>query len=178
MNAVGQDRNAAEIERNLQKIQSLYRSAPRGRRETLRSLLEWEKETGIHGPDGKLKDPSGAMGLLWIRRSLAFQERMYSLILDKPIATSEAALQAYHETLEPYHGWALQQVYSLALKKTTPSRQQMFQKLCAVPENRFGTTEEKETVQELRKLCDTWKPLLQQWQETFETLGLEDDRKV
>lgn len=93
MNAVGQDRNAAEIERNLQKIQSLYRIAPKSRRETLRSLLEYEKELGVHGPDGRLKDPSGAMGLLWIRRSLAFQERMYSLILDNAMKTNEAALQ-------------------------------------------------------------------------------------
>ena len=93
MNAVGQDRNAAEIERNLQKIQSLYRIAPKSRRETLRSLLEYEKELGVHGPDGRLKDPSGAMGLLWIRRSLEFQERMYSLILDNAMKTNEAALQ-------------------------------------------------------------------------------------
>ena len=159
MATVGQDRNAAELGRNLKKIESLHRAAPPGRRETLRALLEYEKELGVHGPNGQLKDPSGAMGLLWIRRSLAFQERLYSNILEKSMPAREAALQAYHETLEPYHGWALQQVYSFALKNTTPSRHEMFQKLCAVPPSSFGVSEEEQTAQDLRKLCETWKPV-------------------
>jgi len=179
MVAVGQDRNAAEIDRNLKKVEALHRMAPRGRRETLRALLEYEKELGVHGQDGRLKDPSAAIGLLWIRRSLAFQERMYTYVLDGPVApTNEAALKAYRETLEPFHGKALQMLYSMALKKTTPNRHEMLQKLCAVPENRFGAAEENATAQELRKLCETWKPLLNSWEETFETLGLEDTRKV
>ena len=206
MIAVGQGRTAAEIDRNLKKVEALHRMAPRGRRETLRALLEYEKELGVHGQDGRLKDPSGAMGLLWIRRSLAFQERMYTYILDRPVApTHEAALKAYHETLEPYHGKALQMVYSMALKKITPNRHEMLQKLCALPENRFGAAEENATAHELRKLVETWKPvsfllsssyscralsskshffyrlipqLLNSWEETFHTLGLEDTRKV
>lgn len=162
MIAVGQDRNAAEIDRNLQKVEALRRMAPPGRRETLRALLEYEKELGVHNQDGRLKDPSGAMGLLWIRRSLAFQERMYTYILDKPVApANEAALKAYRETLEPYHGRALQLVYSMALKNTTPNRHEMLQKLCAAPENKFGAAEENATAQELRKLCETWKPVSQ-----------------
>lgn len=167
MAAVGQDRNAAELGRNLQKIENLHRRAPAGKRETLRSLLQYEKdELGVHnhqarGGGRRLADPSGAMGLLWVRRTLAFQERLYSNILNQdPAAPSaKAALQAYHDTLEPYHGWALQQVYSLALKNGTPSRHEMFQKLCAVPPQYFGSHQEEETAQDLRKLCNAWRPV-------------------
>lgn len=206
MVALGQDRNAAEIARNIRKVEALHQMAPPGRRETLRSLLEYEKELGVHGPNGKLKDASGAMGLLWIRRSLAFQERMYSQLLENPVRPPhEVALEAYRDTLEPYHGWALQQLYSVALKKTTPPRHDFFQKLCAVPEDKFGLAEERETAQDLQRLCDTWKPvsiapndvdrptvvslthprtrlcawqLLNTWEEIYVNLGLEDPRKV
>jgi hypothetical protein len=179
MVAVGQERNAAELGRNLQKLEHLHSIAPTGRKETIRSLLQYEKELGVHGQNNddtdpqrprRLKDPSGAMGLLWIRRTLAFQERLYTHILENTnVPSHKAALQAYQETLEPYHGWALQQVYSLALKTTTPSRQEMLQKLCTpttttVPpshqqQQHWGPLQEEETAQDLRKLCDTWRPV-------------------
>jgi hypothetical protein len=159
MECVGQDANAADLARNIQKVQDLHASAPRGRRETLRSLLEFEKESGIHGRNAELKDPSGAVGLLWIRRSLAFQHRMYSLVLEKNQPPTEAALQAYKETLEPYHGWALQQIYTVGLHTTTPPRDEMLQNLSGCSKEQFGVDEEKKTVRDLQKLLDAWQPV-------------------
>jgi hypothetical protein len=160
MECVGQDANAADLARNIQKVQDLQASAPRGRRETLRSLLQFEKETGIHGRNAALKDPSGAVGLLWIRRSLAFQHRMYSLVLNKNQPPTEAAFQAYKETLEPYHGWALQQIYTVGLHTTTPPRDEMLQNLSGCrSKEQFGVDEEKKTVRDLQKLLEAWQPV-------------------
>lgn len=211
----GQDRNTAEnVARNIRKFQALYEMAPAGRRETLRLLLAYEKELGIHGGgsmDGNIKprDRSGAMGLLWIRRSLALQERMFSLMLENPTWSSkEAALVAYRETLEPFHNWALQRICLVTLKKTTPPRHKLLQKLSGVAaKENFGVVQERETIHDLQTLCETWKPvrlccdremqqmhgllgaflsklytlslqLLKTWEEIFNDLGLEDTRKA
>jgi hypothetical protein len=42
---------------------------------TLRAVLETERAQGLHAP-GKLADPSAAVALLWMHRSLAFQHAM------------------------------------------------------------------------------------------------------
>ena len=39
---------------------------------TLRGLLELERDSGIHGRGGVLADPSAAMAILWLRRSMDF----------------------------------------------------------------------------------------------------------
>lgn len=38
----------------------------------MRGLLELERESGIHGRGGVLADPSAAMAILWLRRSMDF----------------------------------------------------------------------------------------------------------
>ena len=38
----------------------------------MRGLLELERDSGIHGAGGVLADPSAAMAILWLRRSMDF----------------------------------------------------------------------------------------------------------
>jgi Glycolipid transfer protein (GLTP) len=90
MVSVGHKQSAKDLMQNIKKIEGACNKAPAELRQTLLDLLQYEKSTGIH--DGLSKSPSvrvldeesGAMGLLWIKRSLSFQHSMYSLILENP----------------------------------------------------------------------------------------------
>jgi len=39
---------------------------------SVRALLEAEKASGVHRPGGLLTDPSAAMALLWMRRTMSY----------------------------------------------------------------------------------------------------------
>jgi Glycolipid transfer protein (GLTP) len=90
MVSVGHKQSAKDLMQNIKKIEGLCSKTPAELRQTILDLLQYEKSTGIH--DGLSKSPSvrvldeesGAMGLLWIKRSLSFQHTMYSLILENP----------------------------------------------------------------------------------------------
>merc|ERR1719446_857245 len=79
---------------NLQKVNSAWVSL--GRPPTLRGLLEGEKGRGMHGRNGVLKDPSGAMALLWMRRMLQFTLCLFEAICASP--TSNGTLTAVART--------------------------------------------------------------------------------
>ena len=67
--------SAAEVRRCITKIENAARSLASSRRlqrNSMRSILQAEAETGMHGRGGEIADPSAAMGLLWTRRGLAF----------------------------------------------------------------------------------------------------------
>lgn len=177
MKLIGQRQSAREMENNIHKVEALYHSAPHARRKTLEMLLEYEKELGIHQPNGILKDPSAAMGFLWIRRSLSFQYKMYSLILDSNLSTTEAALSAYRTELEPFHGWALQRIYTLALKTTPPSHE-LLATIGGFRDENFGRIEEEVVRRDLRQLLSTWRPILTRWKNDYAKLDLEDKRQV
>lgn len=137
---------------------------------TLSNLLSFERGLGIH--DGSiLKDPSGAMGLLWIRRSLAHHCDLYSSLLHKSIHPKDAAMDAYMKHLKPYHGWALGKFFELSFSQM-PEREPFLSKL-------FGVVDiDEEFVNWLRFLTDCWKPMLDCWKMEFERLGLEDTRRA
>ena len=68
----------------------------------------FERTNTLRHSSGRIKDPSAAMGLLWIRRNLAFQYQHYCNMFQMGLEPPEAALAAYHSELEPYlHGRAL-----------------------------------------------------------------------
>eukprot|EP01082_Thalassiosira_pseudonana_P001893 g1776.t1 g1776 contig11:45667-46674(-) len=70
---------AKDLEQNLSKVTSFY-NHHQHQCATLSSLLELERVSGIH-EGNRLKEGSAAMGLLWIRRSLAFQSSFYEGLL-------------------------------------------------------------------------------------------------
>ena len=54
----------------------------------MRGLLELERDSGIHGRGGVLADPSAAMAILWLRRSMDF---MVGVQVGPPCASSMLA---------------------------------------------------------------------------------------
>jgi hypothetical protein len=133
MRRIGQGQSARDMENNVRKARELVESAPDDGSSMvdLRSLLLFEKSRGIHSPHGHIKDPSGAVGYLWIRRSLSYQHRMFDLVLNHhrqhphhAMPPREAALRAYQFELQPYHGWALQRIYLAAVASMTPATTQ------------------------------------------------------
>lgn len=166
---------AKDLESNLNKAEKLYKSNTEQCRH-LSALLELERGMNIH--DGNvLKDPSAAMGLLWIRRSLAFQADLYSSLLSNGIHPKDAAMNAYTKHLKPFHGWALGKLFSASLTQM-PEREAFIAKFGGVDVEELDEVCDAEVVKKLKVLTEQWDPLLGVWKEEFERLGLEDTRRV
>lgn len=179
MRKVGQRQSAKDLSNNIKKVEKLFHIAPRKDRHSMSALLRFEKGMGIHGPHGHLKDPSGAIGLLWIRRSIDFQYRMYKQILETQRGPVEAAMIAYHLELQPFHAWPLQRLYSVAMKTMMPeTRESLLARIGGFDENSFGPSEEQATKRDLQELLDVWRPLLVRWKQIYAQLDLEDRRRV
>ena len=176
---VQQKQSAKDLRNNIAKAEAFYKTVHH--EHNMEAILALEKASDIHdyGPHklSLLKDPSCAMGLLWIRRSLQFQYRMFQSLLQDVDAT-HAALSAYQHTLQAYHGWALQKVYVLAVKSSTPSNKEWLARLGGFPVDKFGAAEEEATRRDLQELLVVWKPLIQRWEQIYAELDLEDQRRV
>jgi hypothetical protein len=172
---IGQRLPAWEMEANIKKLEFSYQRTPAHHRKTVTELLEFEKATGVHQL-GHLKDPSGAVALLWIRRSLSCQYRMYGMLLEKrdPV---EAAVEAYIAELRPYNGW-MQQKIAMVLAKAVPSREETLAGLGGFENRAFGDIEEMATVYDLRQLLLTWSPILARWKQIFQDLDMEDTMRA
>ena len=183
---------AKDMEANLIKAESLFQNLPKENRRYLTSLLKTEISSGIH--DGNvLEDSSAAMGLLWIRRSLAFQLDLYASLISSssaggggaggggsgrhPVHPKDAALLAYDKALSPYHGWILQKVFPLSFSQM-PDRQVFIAKFGGREVEDLDEEYEKEIVQKLKMLVMTWEPIIDTWTKEFERLNLEDTRRV
>jgi len=189
------------------------------RHETLSSILHYEKKLGVHKPgsakkkkggDGDdasqavLKDPSAAIGLLWMRRSFAFQCEWYRQLLDRPDRDpQQSAMIAYRKELQPYHRVVLQKLFAAGIRSQTPHRREtIFARLGGLQqqndqrqhhdsdveeeeeeEESDGTTGQDESLtaaveKDLRELVGVWKPLVTRWQEIFVKHGMDDRRRV
>jgi len=99
-------------EANCEKIRAawaeLQQREPQRDISTLRALLEAEVASGIHKPGGVLADPSAAVALRWLRRSLGFFATILARMLDDRTASiPQIARSAYKEQLESLHGWVV-----------------------------------------------------------------------
>ena len=169
---------AKDMESNLLKAETLFLKLKSQNKETdLTSMLKIEREEGIH--EGNiLRDQSAAMGLLWIRRSLAFQMDLYSSLLPSSTQSpSQAAMDAYDKHLMPYHGWMLQKVFPLSLSQM-PDREVFIAKFGGMDCKDLNDTYEEEIVNKLKDLVKVWKPLLGVWKEEFERMDMEDVRRA
>jgi len=167
---------AKDLESNLQKAEKPFKKSPK-QGKTLSSLLESEREAGIH-QGNVLKEQSAAMGLLWIRRSLAFQLDLYSsLIAQNGPHPRDAAYEAYSKHLSPFHGWALRKVFPASLSQM-PDRQAFIAKFGGVSLEELNDEYDREIVKKLKSLVAAWDPLLSTWEKDFARLDLEDMRKV
>ena len=168
---------AKDLESNLQKAEKPFKKLSPKQGKTLSALLESERDSGIH-QGNVLKEQSAAMGLLWIRRSLAFQLDLYSSLLaeDGP-HPRDAAYKAYSTHLSSYHGWALQKVFPASLSQM-PDRKAFIAKFGEVSLEELNDEYDREIVKKLKSLVAAWDPLIRQWEEDFARLDLEDTRKV
>lgn len=177
---------AKDMESNLQKAESLFQELhPKNKGKDLTSLLQTERESGIHNGN-VLRDSSAAMGLLWIRRSLAFQKDLYSSLVHGGSGSSkkkkqqhprDAALDAYEKHLSPFHGWMLQKIFPLSLSQM-PEREVFIAKFGGKEIGDLDKEYEEEIVHKLKSLVGLWEPLISTWEDEFEKLDLEDTRRV
>lgn len=63
---------------------------------------------------------AGAVGFLWMRRSIAYQHALFEAITTG-IEPKQAAYDAYRSTLMPFHGWAMRRLYTAFLGQCTPN---------------------------------------------------------
>lgn len=167
---------AKDLESNLQKAEKPFKKSPK-QGKTLSSLLESERDSGIHHGN-ILKEQSAAMGLLWIRRSLAFQLELYSSLIDQEGPhPRDAAYEAYAKHLSPFHGWALRKVFPASLSQM-PDREAFIAKFGEVSLEELTDEYDREIVNKLKSLVAAWDPLISSWEKDFERLDLEDMRKV
>ena len=173
-------------EGNLRKLTTAWRkqqAVDKAKCETCRGLLELEKASGIHRPGGVLADPSAAIALIWMRRSLEFLRSVHARILedldgDAPStgnsSLSAFAKNAYAEHLEQFHNWLLKNTFAMALNGM-PSRNEVFQRLAPhVPEpqrTQIVCQELRECIKFINKVTDSLCTM-------FAELDLEDTRKV
>lgn len=178
MRSLGQTSSANDFHSNVEKVEKLLQQAPADRRHTMYALLSYEKSLGIHPPrEGskrRLRDPSAAMGLLWIERSLSFNHAMYSEVL-RQAEPVKAAMNAYQTVLEPFHSWTLRKLSAASIQHSTPARDQLFAQLAG---NRDEDPYLKATQSDLCRLLNHLGPLIRRWRETFQELDLDDNRKV
>ena len=141
---------------------------------TLRGLLEAEKASNIHKEGAVLCDPSAAIALLWMRRTLQFLARCLQGLIDD-VNIADVGSEAYRLELEPFHNWLLKQTFSMALTGF-PARKEIFERLGGhAPEgherDRLVPLELQQVLAQLHLVVDSMRSL-------FEELGLEDMRKV
>ena len=168
---------ARDMEATLNKAESLFNNIPKEDGRHLASLLDIERKSGIH--DGnELKNESGAMGLLWLRRSLDFQLDLYSsLIPSNGQHPKDAAMKAYYKTLSPYHGWLLQKLFPASLTQM-PDRKVFIAKFGGIEVDYLDEEYEKEIVRKLKSLVNIWEPIINTWRNEYERLDLEDIRRA
>jgi hypothetical protein len=166
---------AKDLESNVQKAERVYKKNTKEGK-CLSSLLECEKESGVHNGN-ELQEKSAAMGLLWIRRSLAFQLDLYSSLIYNEIHPRDAAYNAYTKHLSPFHGWALRKVFPASLANM-PDRQTFIAKFGGISVEELNEEYDKMVAKKLKTLVKTWDPLIGKWESEFERLGLEDTRRV
>lgn len=162
---------------NLLKAKVLVNNAKSQRlrvKTNIGALLEYERETMNIHVGNKLKDPSGAVGLLWMRRSLEFQTELYSGLIKGKIPR-DAALAAYRTQLQPFHGPVLCRFYTTFFRYKMPARDPMLRRLGGLSDTDH---QEEIVIKDLRLLVRTWRPILDKWKSYFVELGMEDTRRV
>ena len=127
--SIGETRSCLQkVEDGIKKLRSSGSDSEKARKlQTLLEVLTAEVECGLHKAGGKLADPSAAMGLLWVRRGLAFWARLFALEaaridktgeLDGGPGTFRQQVQvAYKEVIDPFHGWVSRKAFMLSMRR-------------------------------------------------------------
>ena len=123
-----------------------------------------------------LNHSSATMGFLWLGRSISYQHDMFRQMLDHEDETPyNAAKFAYEKVLKPHLSWPKQKACQTAIAHTKPLQLTKHELLCRMggfEQNSYSREEEKATKRDLRKVVNSWSPMLNQWKQTFMDLDL------
>lgn len=134
---------------------------------TLRGLLEAECAGGIHQPGGILADPSAAIALRWMRRSLRFLNTILEgLLADEAASVATLARAAYRAQMERLHGWVVRKTMQAGFG-SMPSREEVLHRL-------GGGVSAAECSAALAELVQVQQEALAQMQALFIELDLEE----
>lgn len=177
MRRIGFNQGAKDIGGNIRKIRQLYSMAPPSQRDSMPDLLRYEMEMGVHDDSNgvrRIKDPSAAMGFLWLGRTLNYQNDMFRLMIDENEEPYHAARRAYDQDLKPHHSWAVQKICKAAMTTLKPMKKiSVLSSLGGFEEDAYGQQENEATHRDLHQMMDSWKPLLNRWKKVFSDLELE-----
>ena len=175
MRKIGFTQGARDISGNIAKIRNLYDTAPSSHRDSMPALLQYEMELGVHGHGEvkRIKDPSAAMGFLWLGRTLNYQHDMFKYMLDEKEEPYNAAKHAYEQDLKHHHSWALQKVCQAAMVSLkSMKRSTVMSTLGGFHEGSFGDREDEATNRDLHHMMSFWRPMLSRWRQVFPTCSL------
>lgn len=104
--------------------------SPELRTPSLREIMEFEIEMDINPVSRlpRLKDKTGAMGLLWVRRQLQYQTLLFDNVLQVPQrfrTTPDAVAAAYKEVYDRFHGWAVQKIFNYSFQ-SAPATEEIY----------------------------------------------------
>ena len=117
--------NVAKMEKAAQAWVDHHSELLDGERKSpsLRDVLQYEIDFEEHTSLPRLKESSGAMGLLWVRRQLQYQTVIFENILEVPSkypSSKDAVSAAYTEVYGQYHGWAVQKIFTYSFQASPP----------------------------------------------------------
>ena len=166
-------------ESNLEKMQRAWRDLEAAdgsqRLTSLRELLEAERASGIHRAGGVLADPSAAIALVWLRRSLAFQNAVFAgMVDDRAGLVSNLARDAYQMHLEHFHNFWLKNTFRAGLS-AMPKRDDFVQRLSP---NMTGEEREQRVYAEMAELVEIQQRVCAACSKLMIDLDLEDLRRV
>jgi len=143
---------------------------------SLRDLLEAERRSGMHQPGGVLADPSAAIAMVWLRRSLTFQNStMEGMVGDRSATVSTLAREAYRTHLETFHNFWLKQTFRAGLA-AMPKREDFVIRLA--PHLHNETEREQVVYQEMAELVEVQNHVVAVMNGLFAELDMEDLRKA
>jgi hypothetical protein len=186
MRKVGMTQSANDLRSNYEKAMRLYQAAPEEKRDSIVDILQWEIETGVHGPipptscreEGerlRVHNNSGAMGLSWLGHSVEYQYDLYRLMLEGGYNPKEAAAMAFQQDLEPHLDWASSKLGRATIPRLTPASQtQFFSMLGGYPEDRYGPKEDATIRNDVLSILGVWDDMIGEWRSVFEKLQLRD----
>jgi len=163
---------------------------------TIRDLLQYETDMNYHPQLPRLKEASGAMGLLWVRRQLDFQTTVFEKLLEIPqnIPSSvEAFNDAYKHIYSRYHGAAVKKVFTYSLNRApeihqvyncmNPRRLKEIQESLgaeklSIPEETIMQDMEKDAHENIRVFVDKVRPLIDDVGTLITEFNMNDPKKV
>jgi Glycolipid transfer protein (GLTP) len=180
--AVGMTLGQKDIVQNLHKMEvavhawlDSHDASP-----TLHDLLQYESDLGLHPALPRLKDRTGSMGLLWVRRQLQYQTAIFHNIQSVPSprfpSSKDAVMAAYHQVYDPYHGWAVQKIFDYSFQ-AAPDAPEIY--ACMNPHLK-GSPEmiQQEAMRQVASYVAVADPLLSDLAGLFAHHNMNDPTKV